>query len=106
MTVLTSLGSGHVNDLARPALDDNVTVLPESGTLHTMGQMVKRPNLSKCIVWPELVSGLKIVFKTYGKVLEAPAPVASKVSWCSSSAISKTQVSIGDFRSLAEGGTH
>lgn len=37
VTVLTSLGSGHVNDLARPALDDNVTVLPESGTLHREG---------------------------------------------------------------------
>lgn len=37
VTVLTSLGSGHVNDLARPALDNNVTVLPESGTLHREG---------------------------------------------------------------------
>lgn len=46
VTVLTSLGSGHVNDLARPALDDNVTVLPESGTLHTVGQMIKRIRLA------------------------------------------------------------
>ena len=34
VTVLAGLGGGHVDDLARPALDDDVTVLAESGTLH------------------------------------------------------------------------
>lgn len=37
VTVLSSLGGGHVNDLARAALDDNVTVLPQSRALHGEG---------------------------------------------------------------------
>lgn len=37
VTVLASLGGGHVDDLARAALDDDVTVLAESGTLHGEG---------------------------------------------------------------------
>jgi len=39
VTVLSSLGGGHVDDLARTSLDDNVTVLPESGTLHAGGEL-------------------------------------------------------------------
>lgn len=35
--------------------------------------------------------------------MEAPAPVASKVSWCSSSAISKTRVSGGDLSPWRKG---
>jgi hypothetical protein len=33
VTVLTSLGGGHVDDLARTALDDDVTVLTKSRAL-------------------------------------------------------------------------
>jgi hypothetical protein len=33
VTVLAGLGGGHVNDLAGTALDDDVAVLAESGTL-------------------------------------------------------------------------
>jgi hypothetical protein len=34
VTVLSGLGGGHVDNLAGTILDDNVTVLAESGTLH------------------------------------------------------------------------
>jgi hypothetical protein len=37
VTVLTGLGGGHVDDLAGAALDDDETVLPQSGTLHGEG---------------------------------------------------------------------
>ena len=37
VTVLASLGSGHVDDLARATLNHNVTVLAKSGTLHRVG---------------------------------------------------------------------
>ena len=37
VTVLAGLGGGHVDNLARAVLDDNVTVLAESGTLHGVG---------------------------------------------------------------------
>ena len=37
VTVLSSLGSGHVNDLAWTTLDDNMTVLSQGGTLHGKG---------------------------------------------------------------------
>lgn len=37
VTVLAGLGGGHVDDLARAVLDDDVTVLPQSGTLHRVG---------------------------------------------------------------------
>ena len=37
VTVLASLGGGHVDDLAGAVLDDDVTVLAESGTLHGEG---------------------------------------------------------------------
>lgn len=37
VTVLTSLGSGHVDDLAGAVLDHNETVLAQSGTLHGVG---------------------------------------------------------------------
>ena len=35
VTMLSSLGGGHVDNLAGTTLDDDVTVLPEGGTLHT-----------------------------------------------------------------------
>ena len=38
VTVLASLGGRHFNDLARTTLDDNVTVLPQSGALHGEGR--------------------------------------------------------------------
>lgn len=38
VTVLTGLGGGHVDNLTRSALDDNVTVLSQSRTLHWEGQ--------------------------------------------------------------------
>jgi hypothetical protein len=38
VTVLASLGGRHVDDLARTALDDNETVLPERRALHGVGQ--------------------------------------------------------------------
>lgn len=38
VTVLAGLGGRHVNNLAGTALDDNVSVLAESGTLHGEGQ--------------------------------------------------------------------
>lgn len=34
VTVLTGLGGGHVDDLAGTVLDNDKTVLPQSGTLH------------------------------------------------------------------------
>lgn len=34
VTVLASLGGRHINDLAGTTLDDNVTVLSQSGALH------------------------------------------------------------------------
>lgn len=37
VTVLAGLGGGHFNDLAGAALDDNVTVLPQSRALHGEG---------------------------------------------------------------------
>jgi len=37
VTVLSSLGGGHVDDLARALLDDDETVLPQGGTLHRVG---------------------------------------------------------------------
>lgn len=37
VTVLASLGGGHFDDLARAALDDDVTVLPQSRALHGEG---------------------------------------------------------------------
>lgn len=37
VTVLASLGGGHLNDLAGAALDDNVTVLAQSRALHGVG---------------------------------------------------------------------
>jgi hypothetical protein len=38
VTVLTSLGSGHFNDLTRSVLDDDVAVLSQSRTLHGESQ--------------------------------------------------------------------
>ena len=38
VTVLSSLGGRHVNDLARAVLDHNVAVLAQSRTLHGVGQ--------------------------------------------------------------------
>jgi hypothetical protein len=40
VAVLSSLGGGHVNDLARSALDDDVSVLSESGTLHPAHELL------------------------------------------------------------------
>ena len=37
VTVLASLGSGHINDLAGTTLDDNVAVLAKSRALHRVG---------------------------------------------------------------------
>ena len=37
MTVLSSLGGGHFDDLAWAALDDNEAVLSQGGTLHRVG---------------------------------------------------------------------
>lgn len=37
VTVLAGLGGGHVDDLARAALDDDVTTLPQSRALHGVG---------------------------------------------------------------------
>ena len=38
VTVLSSLGGGHVDDLARAALDDDETVLTQSRALHRVGE--------------------------------------------------------------------
>lgn len=38
VTVLASLGGRHINDLAGTTLDDNVTVLSQSGALHGVGR--------------------------------------------------------------------
>lgn len=45
VTVLASLGGGHVDDLARTALDDNETVLPEGRALH--GERQRRTGVSR-----------------------------------------------------------
>lgn len=37
VTVLAGLGGRHFDDLAWATLDDNVTTLPQSGTLHRVG---------------------------------------------------------------------
>lgn len=37
VTVLSSLGGRHVDDLAGATLDDNKTVLSQGGTLHRVG---------------------------------------------------------------------
>lgn len=37
VTVLSGLGGRHIDDLARTALDDNVTVLPQSRALLGVG---------------------------------------------------------------------
>ena len=37
VTVLSSLGSGHFNDLARTVLDHDEAVLPEGRALHRIG---------------------------------------------------------------------
>lgn len=51
VTVLSSLGGGHVDDLAGSALDHDVTVLPEGRALHADRQSF---SLFHCIV-PERV---------------------------------------------------
>jgi hypothetical protein len=38
VTVLTSLGGRHINNLTGSALDDNVAVLSQGGTLHGEGK--------------------------------------------------------------------
>lgn len=38
VTVLTSLGGGHFNDLTGSSLDDNVAVLSQGRTLHGVGK--------------------------------------------------------------------
>ena len=38
VTVLASLGGGHVDDLAGTVLDDDVAVLPQSRALHGVGE--------------------------------------------------------------------
>lgn len=38
VTVLAGLGGGHVDNLAGTALDDDVTVLPQSRALHREGR--------------------------------------------------------------------
>ena len=38
VTVLASLGSGHVDDLARTAFDDDKAVLPQGRALHRVGE--------------------------------------------------------------------
>ena len=38
VTVLSSLGSGHIDDVARTTFDDNETVLSQGGTLHRKGE--------------------------------------------------------------------
>lgn len=38
VTVLSGLGGGHIDNLARAALDDNVTVLPQCRALHGVGE--------------------------------------------------------------------
>ena len=40
VTVLSGLGGGHVNDLARSALDDDVSVLSERRTLHAVRELL------------------------------------------------------------------
>ena len=40
MTVLTSLGGRHVNDLARAALDDDVPVLTEGRALKKNSKLI------------------------------------------------------------------
>lgn len=37
VTVLASLGGGHLDDLARAVLDDDEAVLPQSRALHGIG---------------------------------------------------------------------
>jgi len=37
VSVLSSFGGGHINDLARPALNDNVAVLPQRRALQGVG---------------------------------------------------------------------
>lgn len=37
VTMLASLGGGHLDDFARAALDDDETVLPQGRTLHWVG---------------------------------------------------------------------
>lgn len=37
VTVLASLGGGHLDDLARAVLDDNESVLPQGRALHGVG---------------------------------------------------------------------
>lgn len=38
VSVLSGLGSAHINDLARESLDDHETILPEGGALHGVGE--------------------------------------------------------------------
>ena len=38
VTMLSSLGSGHINDFARAAFDNNVSVFPKCRALHGEGQ--------------------------------------------------------------------
>jgi len=50
MPVLASFGGGHINDLARPALDHNMTILPEGTALHREGERGTRGGLLKRLV--------------------------------------------------------
>lgn len=45
VTVLASLGGGHVDDLARAALDDDEAVLSEGRTLH--GERQRRAGVGR-----------------------------------------------------------
>ena len=50
VTVLAGLGGGHFNDLARTALQDNVTVLAQSGTLHWVGRRRARGGCLELVI--------------------------------------------------------
>jgi len=45
VTVLAGLGGAHVDDLARPAFDDDVAVLPQGRALHREGEGGPRRSL-------------------------------------------------------------
>jgi len=50
VTVFTSLGGGHVDDLARATFDDNVTILAEGRALHGEGQRSTRGCRLECLM--------------------------------------------------------
>jgi hypothetical protein len=60
VAVLASLGGGHLNNLARTALDHDVPVLTQSRALHRIGQRCASVGIFECVFMLEIFSHCEI----------------------------------------------